>query len=155
MASIFFFNACSFNLTKESAKYLSSRFLSSLNLFLTNVISFVFGIKYGVTIITKLFFFELLILFLNNSPNKGISPKTGTFWFVDSILFSINPPIITLSPLFKIVVVFICFFEVSAFPLIVWVVLTPSKIASISKVTFVSFEILGFTFNVKPTSSLS
>ena len=106
-----FFNEFSFNLTKESSKYLSSKFLSSANLFLIKVISLVFGIIYGVTITTKLFFLLFEILFLKSSPNKGTSPKTGTFWFVVSTLFSINPPIITLSPLFKIALVFTSFFK--------------------------------------------
>ena len=95
-----------------------------------------------------------IALFLNSSPNKGISPNKGTCCFVDSSLFSISPPIITLSPLFNIAVVLISFLDVSAFPLVVTVVLTPSNIVFISKVTLVSLDILGFTFKVSPTSSL-
>ena len=87
-------------------------------------------------ITTKFFLFTIVESFVNKLPTRGISPKTGTFWIVDSFLFSINPPIITLSPLFKIAVVLISFFKVSGFPLAVWVVLIPSNNVLISRVTF-------------------
>ena len=93
-------------------------------------------------------------LFLNRYPKNGISPKIGIFELIVSVLFLISPPSIIDSPFNTIAVVLISFFEVSGLSPAFITSFASSIIASISRVTLFSLEILGFTFKESPISSL-
>jgi len=103
--------------------------------------------------ITKLFLSLLSSLYLKSSPSKGISFKIGTPEELSFVISWVNPPIMILSPFFTIAVVDISLFVVVGNP-ILRVSFTPSMVTFTSSKTFLSLEILGFTFKVNPISSL-